>query len=115
MGRCFTITAALWIFLAPLLCVGGVLDHHCDCDDEIACGHEDECAADPCRAFIAARLGSRSTQLLAQDSFPAPALAAARQATPVIHVKMPLRRWAYDPLSDVCRLPYPQSDMPLLL
>ncbi len=115
MGRYFTISAALWVFLAPILCMSGVLDHHCECDAEMACQHEEECAADPCRAFVAARSSSRSTQLPAYGSFLVPAFAAGPYALLPVRATMPLRHYADEQASDACRLPFPRSDMPLLL
>ena len=115
MGRHLTIFAALWLFLTPILCMSGVLDHHCDCEAEMACRHEAECAADPCRAFVAVRSSSRSTPLLASGSFPVPAFAAGLYAAPAVHAIMPLRHHANEQFSDGHRLPFPRSDMPLLL
>ncbi len=115
MSRYLTIFAALWVVLTPILCMSGVLDHHCDCDAERACQHEEECAADPCRAFVAARSSSRSTQLLAHDSFPVPAFAAGPNALPPVRATTHLHRCADERTADACRLPFPRSDMPLLL
>ncbi len=115
MGRNLTIIAALWVVLTPILCMSGVLDHHCDCDAEMACQHEGECAADPCRAFVAARSSSRSTQLPAHDSFLVPAFAAGPYALLPVRATTHLQRYADEQASDACRLPFPRSDMPLLL
>ena len=115
MARYLTISAALCVFLAPILCMSGVLDHHCDCDAEMVCGHEADCAADPCRAFVAARFSSRSTSLVAQDSFPLPSFAASLCAVLPAHAMVPLRHCADEQTAHACRLPFPRSDVPLLL
>ncbi len=115
MGRYLTISAALCVFLAPILCMGGVLDQHCDCDAEMACGHEEDCAADPCRSLVAARSSSRSTPLLAYDSFPVPAFTAGLCALLPVRASMLLRHYAEEQTAHACRLPFPRSDVPLLL
>ncbi len=115
MSRYSTIFAALWVVLTPLLCMSGMLDHHCDCDAAMACQHEEACAADPCRAFVAVRSGLRSTPLLACDSFPVPALTVGPSAVLSVRTTMPLRHHAIEQASDACRLPFPRSDVPLLL
>lgn len=115
MGRYLTIAAALCVFLAPILCMSGVLDHHCDCGAEMACGHEADCAADPCRAFVAARSSSRSTPLPAHNSFPVPAFAAGPCALLPVRATMPLPHDAEEQTAHACRLPFPRSDVPLLL
>ncbi len=115
MIKYLTISAALWVFLTPILCMGGVLDHHCDCEAEMACRHEGECAADPCRAFVAARSSSRSTPRLAHESLPVPAFAADPCALLAVHATPPPRQYAERQSLDDCRLPFPRSDVPLLL
>ena len=110
-----TVSAALCVFLTPILCMSGVLDHPCDCDAEMACGHEADCAADPCRAFVAARSSSRSTPLVAYGSFPVPAFAAGPCALLSVRAIVPLRHCADEQTAHTCRLPFPRSDMPLLL
>ncbi len=115
MSRYSTIFAALWVVLTPILCMSGVLDHHCDCDAAMACQHEEACAADPCRAFVAVRSGLRSTPLLAYGSFPVPVLTAGPCAVLSVRATMPLRHHAIEQASDACRLPFPRSDVPLLL
>lgn len=37
----------------PALCAGGVLLHSCDCGHTDGCGHESECATDPCEVALA--------------------------------------------------------------
>ncbi|MEK6675955.1 MAG: hypothetical protein AABZ47_09920 [Planctomycetota bacterium] len=55
--RYLGLLAGCWTFVVmPALCVGGVLMHPCDCphtgdldhQDKEGCGHESECATDPC-------------------------------------------------------------------
>ncbi len=110
-----TVSAALCVFLTPILCMSGVLDHPCDCDAEMACGHEEDCAADPCHAFVAARFSSRPTPLLAHDSFPMPAFAAGLCALLPVRATTHLQKYVDEQASHACRLPFPRSDMPLLL
>ena len=38
----------LMLLLGPALCMGGLLEHHCDCGDGAECQHEETCASDPC-------------------------------------------------------------------
>jgi hypothetical protein len=115
MIKYLTISAALWVLLTPILCMGGVLDHHCDCEAEMACRHEAECAADPCRALVAVRSNSRTIPRLAHESFPAPVCATGPYALLTLHGAPPLRRSSDEHAPDDCRLPFPRSDLPLLL
>jgi len=55
MARIGATLLLLWAFLvAPALCMGGLLEHPCDCGDGAPCEyeessqHEDSCAGDPC-------------------------------------------------------------------
>ena len=41
----------LAVLLIPVLCLSGGLDHDCPCS-ETGCGHEDECASDPCAVML---------------------------------------------------------------
>ncbi len=44
------------LFLVPSLCVGGLLEHACDCSEEEEdhqCQHEDSCESDPCSENLA--------------------------------------------------------------
>ena len=64
MGRFrlyFCTTIGCWaLVLMPALCVGGVLMHPCDCphsqdadhQEKESCGHEAECATDPCGTVV---------------------------------------------------------------
>ena len=55
---------------APALCSGGLLPHPCDCEESTGhqhgawdeCGHEGECAADPC-GIVVTRLDDDSASL----------------------------------------------------
>jgi len=115
MGRLLTIFATLWLFLTPILCMSGVLDHHCDCDAEMACQHEEECAADPCRALVAVRSSSRSPLLPASGSLAVPELAVSPCALLPVRATIPRRHYTDGQSALACRLPCHRSDMPLLL
>ena len=115
MSRYLTIFATLWLFLTPILCMSGVLEHHCDCDAEMACQHEEECAADPCRALVAVRSSSKSTLLPASGSIAVPELAVSPYALLPVRAMMPLRHHVDEQTAHACRLPFPRSDMPLLV
>lgn len=64
MGRFRSLVStavASWALVAlPALCTGGVLLHLCDCphsegsshQDDEGCGHESECATDPCGTVV---------------------------------------------------------------
>ena len=41
---------------APALCLSGVLEHPCNCSDNVGgnCSHESDCPGDPCRAVAKA-------------------------------------------------------------
>lgn len=114
MGRYITISAAMWALLAPILCLGGVLVHHCDCNTELACSHEGECPTDPCRVLVARSSASRFAQPLVEANTPAPqlALTTLTQLT-VLRAHQFKDHAGQDP--NIKRIPFPQSDAPLLI
>ena len=76
MVRILTISVALASFqVVPALCLGGVIKHACecaveaacdckaDCDDGSGCGHEGDCAGDPC-SVQAVRTGRHSDDVV---------------------------------------------------
>jgi len=58
--RCFV---AILLLAGPVLCMSGLLEHACtDCPPKATCGHEEDCAQDPC-SEIALRPGSSTEGL----------------------------------------------------
>ena len=56
--------AGVWTFVAlPSLCTLGVLVHACDCESPTGCGHETECADDPCASVATPREETAGDQL----------------------------------------------------
>ena len=113
MVRAITISVGTWAALLPLLCVGGLVDHHCDCGDEAVCKHEGDCAADPCQALILASsdssIRSRLRTAIAPRSLVTTELFVAAGAD---------SRLDFDcaaVILDLKRLPFPPSDLPLLV
>lgn len=124
-GRNFSTLLAGALFAAPSLCAAGLITHACDWDcgptsgqhnpDERGhgCGHESDCASDPC-SLILMRTESQSNTL---------------------NVSLPLQVFALPSCCEACtshsaciasllggeragrypRLPFPPSDVPLLI
>ncbi len=108
------ITASLllvWaLLLGPALCLGGLLEHACDCGEDIQCQHEESCADDPCASVTRPRDQDAGTAL----EFEASADPVASSIW-VIQV-CPAGRWWSSlppPPPDRSNLPYAQSDRPL--
>ena len=52
MSRKILNLLVLAIFVVvPVLCVGGLLQHACECANETACSHESNCDGDPCSRY----------------------------------------------------------------
>ena len=99
---CLTIGTVL---LSPVLCLGGVLEHACECENEqAACQHEDDCPGDPCSVPLSAGdpggPGPLATSLSAWSSA---ALDPGRSIAPSSSAMVEVAR----------KLPYPPSDRPL--
>lgn len=112
MSRFVTCLLLFWsLFAGPALCMGGVLEHACDCgvESDLECSHEDSCADDPC-ASVATRSGGdeRAERDLAPPAVPTAFVAWARE---------PMRASTSPPAApeptDRARLPYAASDRPL--
>jgi hypothetical protein len=60
------------LLLLPLLCVTGVVAHPCpECPAEVECGHEADCAADPCVVETSGlELSGRWVSLWVPESLP---------------------------------------------
>ncbi len=144
MGRILTISILLASFLAiPALCMGGVITHACkctsdpvcmcssDCDhgsskdnhgnskgdhgdcehEETNCGHEGECPDDPCSVSIIRAERRADSVITMSHPALAPAFILISVTQPSTHtVSYDVHHW-----SDGCNLPFPASDLPLLI
>jgi hypothetical protein len=106
--------AIVVLVLLPALCLGGLLEHACGCDAG-ACGHEGDCASDPCADTIA-----RGGELDNVLGLPAPEQIGS--VTPVAVASALAfgaavggpRRWdEVNGSPPVSRLPFHASDVPL--
>ncbi len=106
--------AALWALLAlPMLCTTEVLAHHCDCESETACDHDDSCADDACHTMVVPGRPNlqRGGQAAHSDSPMTSGSCLARFPTrpgpaPACGASHPL---------PILSLPFAESDVPLLL
>ena len=103
------------LLVAPALCIGGLIEHECDCGQggaEMQCQHEDSCSDDPCESLT--RPQDRDSRSLLDIEAPWIALAVVTW-----DVEFDSTRWsrsARPPLPpDRWNLPYAQSDRPLLI
>ncbi len=103
---------ALSLFLGPALCGGGLLDHACECGEDVSCGHEDDCAADPFQIGIPAG----QHELLPDAGAAAVcALNLPRWEDPWIADGLSRRVQVWPPPPRRSSLPYQASDRPLRL
>ncbi len=67
VGRVILSATAIWaVLLVPVLCLGGVASHACECTPVTTCSHESGCASDPCaQAFVQRKDGSQTVPELA--------------------------------------------------
>jgi hypothetical protein len=101
---------ALALFLAPALCGGGMLEHACECGNDVQCHHEEACPDDPCSAF------TRSGEQDAEASLTCGAFTQPAASTPWdSELESARNRWSSPPAPppDRSSLPYAQSDRPL--
>ncbi len=55
----------IWsLFLVPVFCQAGVMDHMCPCCPDRPCDHEAECFADPCTILVSPHLESHPDRIL---------------------------------------------------
>jgi len=114
----------------PALCVGGLIEHPCDCepchdrgapgpgrdggheDDGGGCGHEDTCVNDPCTSLVARQ--DRSDETI--DDWP-PCACFSIELFGLIRDSLNDRALGRDGRPTGCspNLPYPPSDLPLLI
>jgi len=105
---------ALALLIVPSLCTGGLLEHECDCGDEIElqCNHEDSCVHDPCSGLA---LPQNQDRLAALD-FELPWVPVA-VFTCNVEADIPQYEWLLrqHPPSVRPNLPYAESDRPLII
>ena len=115
MARLFTSLFLIWaLLLGPALCVGGLLEHACECGSEISveCQHEDSCPDDPCAPLV--RAEDQDAQ--ANFEFEGPQVIVALLT---LDAELASVRWSWSsgpPLPPDCwSLPYAQSNRPQLI
>lgn len=102
------------LLVGPALCVGGLLEHECDCGQggaEMQCQHEDSCSDDPCES-LATPLRDACAAFVFEAQWVAAVVVcevaepdSARWPGSSRPPRLPARR----------NLPYAQSDRPLLI
>lgn len=60
-----TLLLLLALLVGPALCMGGLIEHSCECggDTELQCDHEDDCAGDLCSTFSIPKKDGNNWQL----------------------------------------------------
>ena len=115
MARNSVILILAWtVLLLPGLCSGGWLLHPCECGSTIACDHESDCASDPCEIGIA-RTDSDSELNSEGASFTAYVPVAAQDLTNTLASGLGQRRPSASAPFAQDGLPFPPSDLPLLI
>lgn len=121
MGRAITaqlrrstlLFAGVWTFVAlPALCTSGILVHACDCESSTGCGHETECADDPCASVALAREETAGDQLvgLLVNAPLEPAIVEVFGAALIVASDV-----AIDSFSTLLAVPFFFSDIPFLI
>jgi hypothetical protein len=126
MSRKLAILLVAWsLCVAPSLCVAGVLEHPCEdgaasdcehgttthCEDKGTCPHAESCPHDPCSALVVTtgvaqlRGPERAPHEAQAAESPEAASASSTGRSPLRHLR-PIR---------LKTLPFPSSDIPLLL
>jgi hypothetical protein len=109
MVRGATILIATWaLMVMPALCTAGVILHACDCGTESDCDHEAGCSSDPCENITVRN--SRPAPI----ATPVPTSFSACLPADLPALVQALRTDAPNPLPRQ-NLPYPPSDLPLLI
>ena len=113
LGRLMVLFAGVWTFVAlPSLCTSGVLVHACDCESSTGCGHETECADDPCASVAPPReetAGDHLVSLLLDSPLEPLAMDAGGEGL------MPACDMPMDSLFFVRDVPVFRSDIPFLI
>ena len=94
----------------PVLCAGGWVVHPCECGPELGCDHELECAADPCDFDLYRHDSSTASPTYcfqADAGIPGP-LIAVPSSSQTVRVPRLVHRMHGG-------LPFPLSDLPLLI
>lgn len=106
---------AFMLLAGPALCIGGFIEHECDCGDggvEMQCQHEESCSDDPCESLTTP--SERDARSLLDIEVPWVSLAVVTWDAELASAKW--SRSARPPLPpDWWNLPYAQSDRPLLI
>lgn len=111
-GR-IVLTLTFWsLIVLPALCMGGMLVHDCECTIQSECGHEADCADDPCSDLS---VTSRENNDLI-DMLPSTSLTLIDLDTPYRLRADKVHFLAYC----ICslhgqQLPFAPSDLPLLI
>lgn len=115
MARLTASLLIVWAFFAgPSLCMGGLLTHSCDHEggSDLQCQHEDSCPDDPCVTPVRSPDDART-----KFEFEAPEIAVVViEWREQFHSRVLRHPSSYsEPPPDRPKLPYAQSDRPLLL
>ena len=116
MARLFSsLFLAFMLLVGPAICIGGLLEHACDCGQggaEMQCQHEDSCSDDPCASLTAP--SERDARTLLDIEAPWVFLAVVTW-----NAELAPARWSWSARPslppDWSNLPYAQSDRPLLI
>ncbi|MFQ5412716.1 MAG: hypothetical protein ACE5EC_10480 [Phycisphaerae bacterium] len=113
MKRIGTILIAVWaLLLMPALCTAGVLLHACECGAETGCSHETDCSDDPCGTLVTSGRTQRMLVEFMPATLPSPVCCASSDDPD--HASDQFRMEERQPLP--CpHLPFPMSDIPLLV
>lgn len=115
MARSSLILVLAWtLLLLPALCTGGWLLHPCDCGSTISCQHESDCGSDPCEIGMT-RAESGSENLSEAASSTTCTRAAADDLARTLASRLVEGRPNASPVVELCCLPFPPSDLPLLI
>lgn len=115
MARVFACLLLAWaLLLGPALCVGGLIEHTCACENEsdAGCEHEESCPDDPCASVV--RLEERDAQAELEVACWQTPLAPDTLGAELGIAKCSWRLKPFLP-PDRGNLPYPQSDRPQLI
>jgi hypothetical protein len=114
MSRHITILTAFWaLLIVPTFCLSGILLHNCECGQEEQCGHEEDCSTDPCKSVITASRNGAGDFADAVVQYPS----VSDDITTMIEPSA--RRVLLGPcplaIQKKPNLPFPSSDIPLLV
>ncbi len=120
MMRVITIVAvSSSLLIVPVLCLSGVVMHTCDCTTatvcnmgadcghEYGCGHESSCADDPC-SFCVVRIERQGDDVVSVS--PSTIILSAVTQASIQTARAGVHEWIGGRY-----LPFPSSDLPLLI